>query len=263
MTSRFRTSQPPPLRPLFVALITALAALLPTALNGAESQLHRAALSALEGGEFERALEIVDQIESSDPGDAMTPRLRVAVLQRRGEAKFFAGKIEQSIADFDLVQAIDPERKPYHWQRGIALYYADRFKEGLEQFEMHQSVNSQDVENAVWHSLCAARVKGGSLDQARKNFIEISRDSRVPMAEIHALFKGTGTEQEVLDAAAAARNDPKNSLCYAHLYLGLYYEALGKAELSLDHIRMAVVDYPQAHYMGKVARVHLKLRSTP
>ena len=87
--------------------------------------------------------------------------------QERGEAYFKAAKIKESIADFDAYLKDVPRQDPHHWQRGISYYYADEFKKGYEQFERHQTVNSNDVENAVWHFLCLARAKG--IEEARKS----------------------------------------------------------------------------------------------
>ena len=58
------------------------------------------------------------------------------------------------------------------------------------------------------------------------------------MKEVHALFWGKGTEKEVLDAASkdAEGLRLKNQLCYAHLYLGLYYEALGQTKKSAEQM---------------------------
>ena len=50
-------------------------------------------------------------------------------------------------------------------------------------------------------------------------------------------------------------------LFYAHLYLGLYFEALGEDKKSASHIKMAATDYRMDHYMGRVAQVHHSLRS--
>src|SRR4051812_6368957 len=50
--------------------------------------------------------------------------------QRRGEDYFRLGKFKESVADFDKVIELQPDREPYHWQRGIALYYAGEFERG-------------------------------------------------------------------------------------------------------------------------------------
>ena len=181
-----------------------------------------------------------------------------AALYQRGEEKFFKGDIKGAVDDWDREIAIAPHRGPHHWQRGLALYYLNEFEKGIAQFESHQTVNGNDVENAAWHFLCVARAKGGSVEKAREKFIPIEGDSRVPMKEVHRLFAGKGTPEEVL---RAARNNAggiilRNQVCYAHLYLGLYYEALEMPEKAAEHIKLAAVDFKMDHYMGRVAQLH-------
>ena len=180
----------------------------------------------------------------------------------RGEEHFFAGRIKESLVEWDAQVKEDPSSLPGHWQRGLALYYAGRYTDGRAQFEAHQKVNSEDVENAAWHFLCVAKAE--SVDAARKTFIPITRDTRVPMKEIHALYAGKGKPEDVLVAAEAGEGIPANArnrrLCYAHLYLGLYHEALGEAAKAKAHLLKAAAIAPAANYMGQVAVVHCRLR---
>ena len=186
-------------------------------------------------------------------------------LYRQGAENFFAGKVKEAIIDWDREIAMVPRRGPHHWQRGLALYYAGEYDKGVAQFVSHQTVNGHDVENAVWHFLCVVRGTGGSVNKARKDYIPIEGDSRVPMKEVHDLFGGTGSEKAVLEAASknAEGLRLRNQLCYAHLYLGLYYEALGETVKSAAHMKKSAVDYRMDHYMGMVAQLHHKLRSRP
>jgi lipoprotein NlpI len=95
------------------------------------------------------------------------------------------------------------------------------------------------------------------VDEARKRLLPISGDPRVPMAEIYDLFRGVGAAEAVLDAAESGDPDLRRTqLFYAHLYLGLYYEALGDEASAARHIRTAAEDYSIGHYMWHVARVH-------
>jgi lipoprotein NlpI len=48
-------------------------------------------------------------------------------------------------------------------------------------------------------------------------------------------------------------------LFYAHLYVGLYYEAIGDRKRAREHILKAADDDKADHYMGDVARVHAAL----
>lgn len=177
-----------------------------------------------------------------------------------GVDAFFAARIEDSAIAFDKVIEAVPQAKPQLWQRGLTLYYAKRYQDGRNQFETHQTANSNDVENAAWHFLCVARLEG--VDAARKALIPIEGDTRVPMKQVHALFAGTGSVEAVLTAAGEGDGSPRrrNHLCYAHLYLGLYFEALGDDTKAKDHILKAATDYEMDHYMGKTAITHAKVR---
>ncbi len=183
------------------------------------------------------------------------------MYNRRGGAYFKAGRIPQSIDDFDRAIEIDPRIEPEHWQRGISYYYAGRFEDGMKQFELHQTVNPNDVENGVWHFLCAAKVLG--VEEARKRMLPISGDPRVPMTDVYELFRRHVEPQAVLAAAQAGEPSSeqlKQQLFYAHLYLGLYFEAMGDEANAAQHIRSAADDYPVGGYMWEVARVHKRLR---
>lgn len=179
-------------------------------------------------------------------------------LFRQGVEAFYDAKPKESVAAFDKLIALAPEAKPQLWQRGLSLYYAGDYKAGREQFETHQTVNKADVENAAWHFICVAKAEG--VEAARKVLIPIEGDTRVPMKQVHDLFAGKGTPEDVLKAAQADGEDRRNQLCYAHLYLGLYFEALGDEAAAKENILKAAVDYRMDHYMGKCAQVHAKLR---
>jgi lipoprotein NlpI len=165
---------------------------------------------------------------------------------------FEAGRVAESAAGFDALVKLVPSAAPELWQRGIALYYAGRYQDCRAQFESHRTVNPNDVENAVWHFLCVARAE--SPEKARAAILPVGPDSRVPMRQVYEMFRGTLSPDRVL-AAAGAR--PSGEF-FAHLYVGLYYEAL-RDKRALEHIRMAAADrYADAGgYMHTVAKVHL------
>ena len=180
-------------------------------------------------------------------------------LFERAVQLFFAGKPAASAQLFDALIEQRPDLAPGLWQRGLALYYAGRYADGRRQFELHRTVNPNDVENPAWHYLCVARTT--SPDQARAELLPVGRDARVPMREILSLYRGEGTEAEVLAAATAGDADQRrNQLCYAHLYLGLYAEAAGDTAAAKDHLLKAAGPYSMDHYMGRVAKLHVLLR---
>jgi lipoprotein NlpI len=181
-----------------------------------------------------------------------------AAYDRRGSEHFKLGHIAESIADFDKFLELRPQETPKHWRRGIAYYYAGRFEEGWKQFKGYEQVDTNDVENAVWHYLCLARAVGA--EKARPAMLKIGKDQRVPLMEVYALFKGEAKPADVL--AAVDKDKPSAEKLnerrfYAHLYLGLYYESIGDKKQTLAHMTRAV-ECPFPHYMGDVARVHLE-----
>ena len=247
--------------------------------------LLRSADASLKSGKPAEAIAIADKILAADPKDYRAVLLRgsaheklhrydkaiadydagltlnpkaTLVYQKRGEVHFRIGNFKESVADFDKFIEALPEQSPHHWQRGISLYYAGRFEDGRKQFKLHQTVNPYDVENAVWHFLCVARASG--VEKARAALSPIERDARVPMMQIHALFAGKAKADDVIEASKAGNPANKeNQLFYAHLYLGLYYEAIGDAKLAREHILKAATNYKAGHYMGDVARVHAQV----
>ena len=271
-------------RPLGVVLSLAVLAGVALAEEASVTDLLSQARSAYQRGDLAQALSLADRAVERDPQDPqgfyfrgqlneMQGRHRqaiadydavlkldpdaVEIYNRRGSEHFKLGRIEASIADFDRAIELNPGQEPYHWQRGISYYYAGLFEKGRAQFQSHQQVNANDVENAVWHFLCGARLEG--VSKARQALLNIEGDPRVPMMEIYRLFKGEGTIDEVLQAARAGDSDPEarnRQLFYAHLYLGLYHEALGDETEARRHMFLAADRYPVNHYMGDVARVH-------
>lgn len=177
-------------------------------------------------------------------------------------ALFFDAKPVESAHVFDQLVVAVPSAEPDLWQRGLALYYAERCNDGRKLFELHKTVNPDDVENAAWHFLCVARLEG--VRAARDKLLPVAEDPRVPMKEILDLYAGRCEPAAVF--AAAQRGEPdaqRNQLCYAHLYVGLFYEATGDAAKAREHITQAAGSFRMEHYMGKVAVVHAKLRGWP
>jgi len=79
------------------------------------------------------------------------------------------------------------------------------------------------------------------------------------MMQVYDLYRGRATPDVVLTAARAG--EPSDAelnqrLFYAHLYLGLYYEATGDNDRAKTHILEAADNHKIGHYMWDVARVH-------
>jgi lipoprotein NlpI len=175
---------------------------------------------------------------------------------------FFEAKPAESARMFDRLVVAVPAAEPDLWQRGLALYYAERFGDGRRQFEQHRTVNPNDVENPAWHFLCVAKLEG--VQAARCKLLPVGEDQRVPMKEILELYSGKCEPAAVLAAAEQGEAETRrNQLCYAHLYIGLYFEALGDVVKAREHILQSAGPLRMDHYMGKVAVMHAKLRGWP
>jgi lipoprotein NlpI len=243
--------------------------------------------AALAKGQAKEALELANKAVAADPKNAEAHLFRgivhetldehteaiadfdkVVVLNpkaasaydHRGSEHFKLGHIAESLADFDRFLELRPEEKPGHWKRGISLYYLGKFDEGRKQFKAYEEKDTNDVENAVWHYLCTARLEGA--DKARASLLKIGKDARVPMMEVYALFAGKAKPEDVLAAAKAGEPAPAQlgqRRFYAHLYLGLYAEVNGDKKKALEYLTMAADEYKIDHYMRDVARVHAEL----
>lgn len=273
------------------AALCAAGAAQPPPCDQSFDRLAAAAQSAIVRGEGDRAIALATRAIEAAPEKPVGYALRAAAydsrrdyeksvldytkvlsllpdhapaLHRRGEAFFRLGRFRESVADFDReIEMTD--REAYHWQRGISLYYAREYARGAKQFELHRTVNPDDVENAAWHYLCVARQSG--VDAARESLIPVQSDPRVPMAEIHALYAGKSKPRNVI--AAAQAGDPpagelNRRLLYAHLYIGLWYEAAGATATAEEHVRRAAEKYARdGDYMSDVARVHATTSALP
>ena len=185
---------------------------------------------------------------------------KVEAYDRRGSEEFKLSRFTKSVADFDRYLEARPNERPGHWRRGISLYYAGKYDEGRKQFASYEKVDANDVENAVWHFLCAAHVDG--VQKARASMLKIGKDSRIPLMTVYALFHGDAKPEDVLAAANAGdpnKEELNNRLFYAHLYLGLYFDLVGDKEKALEQMTLAAHKNTTSEYMGDVARVHEQL----
>ena len=192
----------------------------------------------------------------------LTPQPALAQSKtREGMSLFAVNKVEEAISVYDQMITAQPSVKPFLWQRGLALYYADRFSDGAEQFAADVAVNPNDTEEQIWHLLCLAQVKSG-LAAARQAALTVGTDRRPVMRSAQALFLGK-TDASELQAFAQTGGD--GDQFYANLYLGLYGEAGGDTAEARTRISQAAAGrYAQgsgaSDPMVELAKVHLQRR---
>lgn len=171
----------------------------------------------------------------------------------RAEADFVDGRLDESVAGFDRLAALDPAAAPWMWQRGIALYLLGRFDECTAQFVAYREVNPADAESAVWHFACVAQAR--SADDARAVLAVVGPDRRAMRAEILEMFRGRLAPGAVIGRAAFLAEE---ALLVARYYAGLYAEATGDDEAAAVHLAAAASDRfdGMGGFMHDVARVH-------
>ncbi len=207
---------------------------------------------ALREGKNEEALREIDAAIAKSPGQAQLYLIR-------GSLQFRSGHVDESLKDFDACLEREPSMRPYLWQRGIALYYAGRYQDGIDQFTTHREVNPNDVENAFWHFLCAAKLDG--VEAAQKTVLLSGHDRRIPMMQVQELIQGKKGIADVIEAAEKIPSTKKGSSYdrfYGYLYAGLYCDAIGKPEEAAKWLEKSV-DEKVDGYMYDVAKVHLAL----
>lgn len=249
-------------------VLPALLALTLAELEAEESQppLSDAQRERLREALDERIAKLSEQIRESP--DA------IHLYSARGTAYFHRGRFEESLADFDKMIELDSELSPSHWRRGIALYYAERYKESARQFEIYHTFDNIDRENGIWRYL--AQVKAYGVERAREDLLKYEKDDREPFPDLYAMFAGDLEPDDVLARIRSAEigdTERQKRFFYARLYLGLYAYTLDDPRAAEDHLRAAVAN-PWGQkasggpgYMWHVARVHYNLlnaqRQTP
>ena len=215
--------------------------------------LRTKALEALNEGDNRAAIENADAMVRQAPNNPGTARLAADIYLRAGEYKW-------AVRLFDRYLVSEKEALPELWQRGIALYFMREYEAAAKQFEVHRTVNPNDVENAAWHFLCVA--KSQSPSEAKAQVLPAPGDPRIPMEEVLQMLK-SGDQQAIIDKIATLEKDSpqgKAAQFYGDFYLGLYADAMGKSAEAKKWMDRAAQDAPR-NYMGDVARVYAKFLS--
>lgn len=182
---------------------------------------------------------------------------------QRGDAYFFLGEFEKALADYEQMVTLNPELAAGHWRRGIADFYAGKFKAAAEQFELYHSYDDVDRENGIWRYL--SQFKAHGREKARQGLLKYKKDDRQPFPDVYQLFAGKLTPDEILKKIRDAQLDDEERqkrLFYAELYIGLNYDVEQEPRQALTHLRAATaIPWPRAagygpNYMWHVGRLH-------
>lgn len=165
----------------------------------------------------------------------------VDLYSQRGDVRFFQGKFEDAVADYDKMVELDPRLETAHWRRGIAYFYAEDFDQAAHQFEIYHTFDNVDRENGIWRYL--SQVKSVGRKKAREGLLNYAKDDREPFPAVYKLFAGEIAPEEILSGIAAAKltkDDRAKRLFYAELYIGLNYFVENNQEAAQKHLAEAV-----------------------
>lgn len=190
----------------------------------------------------------------------------------RARALFKGGRIDESILDWThfIETEKDALKAPELFDFGIANVIVGKPDVARKQFEWYATLYPDDVENAAWQFLCVAKKEG--IVAARAQLLKVGKDDRQPMMALYGVFKGEGTIADVWNAVGAGKPAEAERVqreFWARLYLGLYFEADGRAHLAARYLNTAALmasptlfTNQTVFYMTDVARVyHDKLRT--
>mmetsp|Transcript_15088 Transcript_15088/g.17564 ORF Transcript_15088/g.17564 Transcript_15088/m.17564 type:complete len:210 (+) Transcript_15088:140-769(+) len=145
---------------------------------------------------------------SSSPEDQKMDKIPPRQLVQLGMKYFQVADIDESIKLFDKADKAVPDGSltPYLWQRGISLYYADRFQEGSDQFRYDVKVNPLDVEEIVWDIACQHRSNNAGNSVNKLSLPPGKTDRRKIMGTVYSLYRGDGaTEHDLVNAGHVGR----------------------------------------------------------
>ncbi len=206
---------------------------------------------------------------------AQTERVQVATAQiaknpksvdlysKRADAYFFLGEFDKALADYEEMVKLDETQAPGHWRRGIADFYAGKFKAASDQFELYHSFDDVDRENGIWRYL--SQVKAFGREKAREGLLKYKKDDREPFPDVYQLFAGKLTADQILKKIREAKLDAEERekrLFYAELYIGLNFDVEQEPQQALEHLKAATATaWPRTagygpHYMWHVGRLH-------
>lgn len=179
-----------------------------------------------------------------------------AAWRLAGDLYLRAGEIKKAIAQFKRYIERVPEHEPDLWQHGIALALDGQYDEGRKLFELHRTVNPNDVENALWHFYCVA--KASSPEKARSLVLPAPGDRRVPMEELLKLYRGDADEAVVraaIDEYPVGSRGHDSASFYGELYLAMHADAVGDRKGAIE-LAAKAAGAKDVNYMTDVGRIY-------
>lgn len=146
---------------------------------------------------------------------------------------FKEGSFQKSVKAFDSAISANRQITPYLWQRGLALYFNEQYKECAEQFRTDVAVNPQDTEEAIWNYVCMKDAEEKDLSM----IILSGTDRRPVLRTTLDVFTGRKDWQE-LSQVGLTGGTP--NYFYSRLYLSLYFYTHDDHDKAMNFIEEAM-----------------------
>ncbi len=246
-------------RYLFPVMLFTLMAMMQTNSTGAEDDPLSKAKRAELKSKFQKVIEKTTAQIEADPD-------RTPAYSERGDARFFLGDFAGAVADYEKMVELEPKIAPSHWRRGIAYFYAKKYKQAANQFEIYHTFDDVDRENGIWRFFSQA--KAYDLKKAREGLLKYEKDDREPFPDVYRLFAEEITPDQILKHIQNAKipnEERRRREFYAHLYIGLNHALHNRRDPALKHLAEATKNtWAQdagfgPNYMWHVGRVHYDL----
>jgi tetratricopeptide (TPR) repeat protein len=182
--------------------------------------------------QFEKDLKALDQKMADG-------KPTVQDYSRRGDLRFFLGRFEEAVADYEKMIELEKDYADTHWRLGIAYYFAGEFKKSAELFERYHAHDNVDRETALWHMLALAGQE--TVGHAQLQMLAYSRPDREPFELLYDMFAGVISIEEMFrEIQKRQLFADQKVMFYARFYSGIYANVTGKADDSKKFLRMAV-----------------------
>lgn len=170
------------------------------------------------------------------------------------------GQLQDAVDAFDEVKELSYGQR-YAWQRGIALYYLDRFDEALSDFTESISKYERRFEEVATEE----RIMGAAAARLAGKALELPTDlkeTRPIFRILLDIFEG-GSPTEFKKIVRNDR-DQMQRILYSHYYTGIYWESRGDPVRANAHITLAdrrAKLQTETDLILSLPELHLKLRA--
>lgn len=140
-------------------------ALAPFPLDAADAySLNNSALSLMEKGEYDKALEQLQKAYSMNPYDPVVKKNLAEAYTLVGQRQMRENKYETAAATFDLARELFPDIPRYYVLRGVALYYSKYVDAAKNELERARGIGGDTPE--ILYYLAKIDYDSGNLQEA-------------------------------------------------------------------------------------------------